>query len=374
MKIEAESWKKPMNSSRQKNEATEKQGGVKHIDTKRAVVKKVGSDFFAAKLSDRLIWGRVNSQVLRFSPKKYRIAIVEKAQGARDKPCVRQVAFCDKQSDGPLGFVVQDGVATNPPLLDAPCFTQDINGFIDIGRLQLKQIKLGVGVMKLKAGGVDKRKLNPVDIVFYSPAFGKHTMSASCAFSITGRRVAKVKIDGAVDIPEMGMAVAINAPKGALDFRPICEGQNIELLAPKIKGLDSRHVAFQGQIALISNAGYSDAVREADYFRKAFPDSLEAPTENIMEFFAVGITPDHNIVMATLSHNAQQTEKHLPPRVIARLMKDLGCVEAMSSPCHSLARQAPGDEGERNDKGGRDNSDDVFESNSRFPTLCIQRV
>ncbi len=363
-----------MNSNSRKIEATETQGGLKRIDTKRAVVKKVDSDFFAAKLSDRLIWGRVNSQVLRFSPKKYRIAIVEKAQGAKDKPCIRQVAFCNEQSDEPLGFVVQGGVATNPPLLDAPCFTQDINGFIDISRLQLKQIKLGLGGMTLKAGGVDKRKLNPVDIVFYTPAFGEHTLSASCAFSITGRRVAKVKIDGAVDIPETGMAVAINAPKSAFDFHWIHEGQNIELLAPKIKGLDSRHVAFQGQMALISNAGYSDAVREADYIRKAFPDSVEAPTENIMEFFAVGITPDHNIVMATLFHNSQQTQKHLPPRVIARLMKDLGCVEAMSSPCRSLARQVPGDEGEGNEKGGLENLDDVLEGNSRFPTLCIQRI
>ncbi len=343
---------------------------MKSIDVKRAVVKKIAPDFFLGKLNDRLNWGRVKTNVLRFSVKKYRLSLKQSNRKSA-KPGQNEDVLARINPmllhEGP-GLIISKDVVMSAPYWDAPCFTQSSSGFVDLSRLRLKQIKLGVGNMHLKATGVNKKKLGPIDMAFFTREFGNKTPAATNTFSIIGRKIHEVAVSVGISIPQNGIAVAINAPAGSKEMLTIKSGMLIDYDFPPIDRVDDRTTAFQGREHLLIDSVYAKgeiADEDGDETQGSPEEGLEK-----MAYLAVGLTPDFNVIIACLSHDMRQTSSILPKRVVATLMKDLGCVSAMSSSCRSIdIKVAKTDSA--NTQEQKSSNWKTHGKKSAFPEICV---
>ncbi|MCC6157169.1 MAG: phosphodiester glycosidase family protein [Deltaproteobacteria bacterium] len=327
-------------------------GRVKRVRAADVEWELVDRDVFAARWSVMTRSGPVRLGALRFASRKWRIEpswpgpegrslsavlsadsnIVAATNGGyylySEVPGAPHGALGD-----PAGLAVRDGVVLTPPIYRRPALLQDEQFHVHLRVVGLKGVTMRRGNMKLAARLVNRPQLNPGDIVFYNSLHGARTPVAPIAFAVYGRRVVETAMNDGVAIPLGGIAVAMHPGSVVPDRGLVSMGDEWEFDLPTIPGVGRVVGAVAGGPMILAARKSSVDWAQGDYGENAIPEALHPFgffAQSFAPRLAAGVTEDHQVVIVAVEGRDFKHSVGMNLDSLARLMLDLGCVQAMN--------------------------------------------
>lgn len=234
----------------------------------------------------------------------------------------------------PVGLLVNDGIVQVPPTYRRTALLMDRNGYVDIWRVGLIGSRIKIGKAQVVVRKVNNNQIFPGEIVVYSSSFRKNIPAAKLYISLVGRKVTDVSGEPVDAVPVNGLLLAIEP--GPADLGPLANvepGEQVTYELPPMRGLDAIESAMAGGPALLLN-GQRDCDLEADDFDGQAPPAPFGPRSRIVQSLlprtAWGITDDFRMIAVTVDGRHAGHSAGIDLDNLARLMRDLGCVQAVN--------------------------------------------
>ena len=312
----------------------------KHIDTAELRWNRLGAQARWSSYARDMAHGLCEAVVVRFHSRKYRLDFEGDGRPRSSvnlDSCLRgEGLLCAVMGLGPVGEekgvkskgrsaffagpLIGKGRVLSPPTGIHPCFTQNADGHVRIEDVSLKGWTADIGGLTWRAREINKSRIGMGKLVFYTPEFGRNAPRARMAFAIDKNRIIDKASDAEIKIPPRGLAICMNPPRG-VSPADIEVGTPVEFTPPSHSAPAEAVIAFPLAHRLLQSSGYAEEIRN---------DALLSSDRFVRQYrirtAAVGITPDYEVVLALVDWEVRDREALL--KTVARLMKDLGCVNA----------------------------------------------
>lgn len=317
---------------------------------------KVGNGLRHGLLRGDYRFGPLNANLLEISPKKWRLQVISTdglppeqrsltaiaaAQGAKFATnggfglAMEFDPFDNRQPGEPIGLLISRGEVLHPPTPKRSALLMDENGLVDIWRVGLIGVRMRLGgTARVVIHKVNSNWLNPGEIVAYTDAYRKMTPKAPLIVKIVGRKVVDVQAKTGAEVPTGGLVLAINP--GSADPGPLATieaGDAVHYEMPAMRGLERLEAAVAGGPALVVD-GQSDGNLAADNLDGFCPPAALGPrTRNARNFLprtAWGITSQYELIALTVDGFNARRSVGLNLDETARLLRSLGCIQALN--------------------------------------------
>jgi hypothetical protein len=315
---------------------------------------KIGRGLFrwtVAGLSDH---GPLHANALRFDRGRFRFSSLDLRGNATDLPdlIAAQKAVAGfsggfflysetpitppAQRHDPVGLLVCDGLVIAPPIYRRPVFYQRYNGHTGVVTVGLKGLTInGVG-RRFKIHSVNSIQRNPQGPVAFNRAFPESLSGLSGPrLTIVGRTVIPSVDTTDECIPVGGWIVQFpDRPEWAAFVQDFLPGTELSFqLAEASDETRIREAIAGGPTLLMDSKILPHAPEDEDLCHHAEPATFaqdETLDQNLLPRLAVGTTKDHKIIVLAVDGRNIDQSLGLTIRHTARVMRALGCTDAIN--------------------------------------------
>lgn len=236
----------------------------------------------------------------------------------------------------PVGLLVHEGKVLNPPTFFRSALVIDRLTHSFVMRLGLKGVAIRLSDGKtIRVSAVNNKGRTRHEPVAFTRAAGDASPDhpGSCLTFVRNTLVG-VHNEGHIAIPVNGFVLTLpDRPEWEAFSDVLRPGQRVEFRLPKVHGVANIQEAVAGGPMLVENDRVSVDLRREDFTGGAPPVTFstdETFDQSLLPRLAVGTTPDHHLIFAAVDGRNFERAMGLTLRRTARLMRLLGCSNALN--------------------------------------------
>jgi hypothetical protein len=238
----------------------------------------------------------------------------------------------------PVGLLISDGELLNPPVYARPAFIQDDNGRVHFASVGLKGGDLGFeGGTHFRIGGTNAaRRIEAMPVAFNRADHPFTPEHRGSLLTIVANRVTAIQQSGRVEIPVGGFVVTLPpTPEWGELVAGVTLGAKVSFQLPALPGIKGVVSAIAGGPTLLAGGrtiGPKALLRE-EFTGNAEPMTFstdETGDLNLLPRLAIGITPDHQVVVLAADGRNFNAALGLTLGDVTSVMRALGCIHAIN--------------------------------------------